>query len=485
MAYGNSLQRRIYYNSPHFLKSTIASVYGWIQQCERYGNVYKEYCDVLRQSQWYRNDQLEEIQFGRVKELLTHAKTHCEYYKHLFKECKFEPQQMRSFSDIRGLPLLDKETVRTRIGEIIPDNVAEYRVRWAHTSGTTGTGLQFPLSSECFQREYAFKWLQYLWGGIREGDRFAYCMGHPVAQQDRQTPPFWVYDYTNKSLLLSSYHLSDRNVPYYLSELEKYQADLIVGYPSSVYLLAIANERYGQRVRPRAVYTASETLFDFQRATIEESFGCKVFMWYGNSEMCANIVECERGKYHLKLEHSYVEVLNGRNQVVSEGEEGRLVCTGFGNYAFPLIRYSVGDVVVLSKQETCECGRGGRLVDRIEGRTEDYIVTPDGRVVGRLDHLFKDVTHVRLAQIEQNEVDEIVIRIVKDVKYNSEDEHDIVKQTRLRLGSNMRVRFEYVDEIGRTSSGKYRFIISNIQNKSTFWDVIRCRSTTRGKLPPS
>jgi phenylacetate-CoA ligase len=290
----------------------------------------------------------------------------------------------------------------------------------------------------------------------------AFCSGHPVASATRGRPPFWVYDYANNWLLLSSYHLSEKNLRSYIFELERFQPALLSGYPSSIYLLALANEYYGRRVHPRAIYTASETLFDFQRVRIENSFGCKVFVWYGNSEMCCNIVECEKGKYHLKLEHSYVEFLDNRDRPAEIGQEGRLICTGFGNYAFPLIRYSIEDIAVLSDEESCLCGRGGRVVQEVLGRTEDYIVTPDGRFVGRLDHLFKDAVHVKLAQIIQNRIEEVIIRVVKDRDYSRKDELEISQEAAVRLGPFVEINFEYVNEIPRGSSGKYRFVISNI-----------------------
>jgi len=353
---------------------------------------------------------------------------------------------------------------------MIPDNLSQHEPRWVHTSGTTGTGLQFPISSECFQREYAFRAVHYLWGGIQEAGRYAFCSGHPVTYYDRQRPPFWAYDNANNWLLLSSYHLSEKNLPRYIDELDKYRPVLLAGYPSSLYLLALANQRLGRKVHPRAVYTASETLFDFQRRAIESSFGCKVFMWYGNTEMCANIVECERGKYHLKLEHSYVELLGSDGRPACAGEEGRMVCTGFGNYATPLIRYDVGDVAIESKQQSCECGRGGVIIERVVGRTEDYVLTPDGRFVGRLDHLFKDAIRVRHAQIVQDQVDEVTIRIVKDRGYTKIDEDEILREALLRLGSSISVRFDYVEEIPRTKNGKFRFIVSNLKR-----EAVSCR----------
>jgi phenylacetate-CoA ligase len=88
--------------------------------------------------------------------------------------------------------------------------------------------------------------------------------------------------------------------------------------------------------------------------------------------------------------------------------------------------------------------------------------TPDGRFIGRLDHLFKDVHHIREAQIIQTRLDELVLRVVKADGFNSNDEQIILKEARMRLGDAMSIRFEFVDAIDRTAAGKFRFIVSQL-----------------------
>ena len=51
------------------------------------------------------------------------------------------------------------------------------------------------------------------------------------------------------------------------------------------------------------------------------------------------------------------------------------------------------------------------ILDEILGRIEDYIITPEGRFVGRLDHLFKDAKYVKNGQIVQNDIEQVIIRI--------------------------------------------------------------------------
>jgi phenylacetate-CoA ligase len=245
------------------------------------------------------------------------------------------------------------------------------------------------------------------------------------------------------------------------------------GYPSSIYLLALANEHCGKVVHPRAIYTSSETLFRFQREAIQRSFGCKVYTYYGNGERAGFIAECPEGSLHVKLDHSLVELVNDKGEDASPGEIGRLICTAFGNVATPLIRYNVGDTAILSSVQECPCARGGMLIEELTGRTEDYVVTPDGRFVGRLDHLFKDSVKVRAAQIVQDKVDTILIRIVKEHDYSSRDESEILREATSRLGDDIDIDIEYVSDIERAKSGKHRFIISNLSEKRIYGRGIR------------
>ena len=238
--------------------------------------------------------------------------------------------------------------------------------------------------------------------------------------------------------------------------------DLINGYPSSIYLLASYLNTQGIiSVRPKAVYVNSETLFDYQRASLESAFGCMVFNWYGNTEQTGHIVECEKGALHIKSDHSLIEIIREDGESARPGEMGEIVSTGFGNYATPLIRYATGDMACISDRR-CSCGRSGPIVEVLMGRVEDIVVTPDGRHVGRLDHVFKDMFNVLEAQIVQNTVDVVCVRMVKRPGFGEADMHLLERELRLRLGSIIQLKYEFVDRIPRLPNGKFHFVISKV-----------------------
>src|SRR6202008_3961893 len=114
--------------------------------------------------------------------------------------------------------------------------------------------------------------------------------------------------------------------------------------------------------------------------------------------------------------------------VLETNAEGAAIGTGLRNYAMPFIRYSTGDAIECSEGE-CECGRPFGLVRSIEGRMEDYIVTPNGSRVGRLDHLLKGAEGVAEAQIVQDDPAVVRIRVVRGKGYSVETEHSIRRES--------------------------------------------------------
>ena len=438
--------KRLYDSLPVWMQGLAATVVGAGYFRQKYGRVFHEMLETLGRNEKKSRDELRRDQQQASKRLLAYAVQHVPYYR----EQKFSPETLGDW------PILEKKTIAAAPEKFLSDEFSPGELRELHTSGTTGTPLVVRFSRDYHQMEMAFRWRHKAWAGVPFLSSSAYLSGHPVVPASQTRPPFWRVDRIEKRLLCSSYHLAPQNLPSYVEALTRFAPDLVHGYPSSLYVLAqYMTEKNVQSVRPRAVFTASETLLEFQRATIEAAFGTQVFNWYGNTEMTCNIVQCAAGHLHYRTDYGVLELLS----------DGAMICTGLNNRAMPLIRYRVGDRAVAA-EGTCPCGVAFPLIGRVEGRIEDYVRTPDARMVGRLDHLFKDVQHVREAQVVQTRLDEIVLRIVRTDGYSPQDEQIVLKEARQRLGHAMQVRFEYVDAIERTAAGKFRFIVSHLPRES-------------------
>jgi phenylacetate-CoA ligase len=127
----------------------------------------------------------------------------------------------------------------------------------------------------------------------------------------------------------------------------------------------------------------------------------------------------------------------------------------------PFIRYRVGDTTI-PKEGKCSCGRGGHLVECITGRTEDVIITPDGRYISRLDFVFKGLVNVEEAQLIQEDRHHLRVRVVQRSGFTSQDTLHILSNLRERLGNEIQIVIEPVEHILRTSTGKFRYVISKV-----------------------
>lgn len=463
LSYNARWLKNLYDRAPAPAQTLLTSAYGFTHQRKVRGRYYFPYLAQLQQSQWHSFDQLQTSQNESLRRFIAYAYAHSPYWRRVFNEHAIAPDSIKSEEDLRRLPVLEKETLRASVDEIVTDDFQTKNFVSAHTSGTTGKALHLKLSVEAWQREYAFRDLHRSWGGIVPGDETATFAGHPVMPTKCMTAPFWRRNWPEHQTLFSSQHITPDTLPFYAAELIRLQPQLIHGYPSALYLVALyLNEEAIETVRPKAVYTHSETLLDYQRAAIERAFNCKVFNWYGNAELAGNIVECEAGSLHVKMEHSVVEVLRDDNTPADPGETGELVCTSFGNRATPLLRYRTGDAAVLS-DKTCSCGRAGSIVEMIVGRVDDIITTPDGRRVGRLDHVFKDTLHVAEAQIVQEQIHSLRVRLVKRPGFDESELKLIEKELRLRLGDAIKLEYEFLDRIPREPNNKFRAVVSNLQ----------------------
>ena len=121
---------------------------------------------------------------------------------------------------------------------------------------------------------------------------------------------------------------------------------------------------------------------------------------------------------------------------------GEILATGFSNLGMPFLRYRTGDVATLRMDPPESVSRGRPVIDAIDGRIEDYVVTPDGRRVGRMDHAFKNARALRELQIVQKTPEAILLRVVPAEAFNARARSEIEGELRSRLGHQIRIDFE-------------------------------------------
>ena len=98
----------------------------------------------------------------------------------------------------------------------------------------------------------------------------------------------------------------------------------------------------------------------------------------------------------------------------------------------------------------------------VDGRIEDFVVTPDGRRVGRLDHIFKEQRDVAEAQILQETQEAIEVLVVPLASWKADSERSLLKEIRSRLGEEIGVTVRQVDAIPREANAKFRAVKSRV-----------------------
>ena len=453
------LATRLYFRAPAWVQSALLSTYGLVLRRRRYGGEHREFLRQLLETQWWSGDRIEELQLDLLNRQLA-AAARVRLYRG-----KGLPARIDDMIQLSSMPLLEKDELRRPRNELIGATVSPRDLVEIHTGGTTGKPLSVYCTPAVLQKNYAFFERFKRWAGIGFRDRTATFAGRTIVPPGQQDPPFWRYNYTSRTLLLSSYHISERTLPVYVEALRRFRPALIDSYPSSIEPIAQQVLREGQSaLRPRAVITSSETLYPRVRASVEKALGCSVYDHYGAAEMAALITQCEHGQYHVNPEFGVVELLRDGRQV-GPGQSGEIVATGFINDVMPLLRYRTGDWAVLGSEE-CPCGRSFPVVERLEGREDDVLITPDGRRIGRLDPIFKSVKSFYETRICQTAADHVRVEVVPARDYEATDEDVLRTELSRRLGPNMEIELVQVKSIPRTRSGKFRAVVNEIGSSS-------------------
>jgi phenylacetate-CoA ligase len=401
-------------------------------------------------------------QWEGLVRVIERASAHVPYYRFLPPVVDTGDPATSIEKTLANIPPLEKAVYRARSRDFVGRDVPARRLLQRSTSGTTGTALPVWHTTERIAEGHAAVWRQRRAFGVRIDDPVINFTGQVIVPLTQQEPPFWRRDYLSGMTFFSMYHLSPSNLPAYIDAIHRAPASYIHGYPSVLHLVSramVEADRCVPAGQLKGVFTHSESVLAFQRDTIEQAFGAPVRDYYHSTEEAVSMTACHLGRLHVDMEYGIVEV-----EPVEETEEwvqGPLLVTGIGSVSTPFIRYRIGDVGTRLKQP-CECGRPGDVFLDIDGRIEDYVATPDGRLVGRLDHIFKQQYEIEEAQIVQEELGSIEVLVVAGTGFGERQRKTLEREVHARLGAEIRVDIREVETIAREPNGKFRAVKSRV-----------------------
>ncbi len=418
-------------------------------------------------------------QWRRLQRLLRFAGERVPLYRDKFRAAGLCPDEVRTPQDLRRIPPLTKDEIRRSFPDRILDPDRRFDPgRMGQTSGSTAESLHFVRPDRTYQRE--------LFNAVFLRTRSVtnlpilvlatpHCTAASCGLAEGQAEDLWV---SRLYAVPALRHLegiialpSTRNVlsaPHgYMERLaeimDRFAPFVLIADP--VYLGAFARYlRRSGRPAPQARHIVStyELLTPSLGELLRGTFGCEVFTQYGGSEVLDVANECERHRLHVMTENVYVEALRD-GRPAGPGEVGRAVLTDLGNYAMPLIRYEIGDVIEPG-HGPCPCGRNSPTLAAVHGRAGDLIATADGGLLSPLqaDAAFRGAANLAAYRLVQRGANDFGVRLLPDDPARTVDVDGVLARCRRMLGERSRLEGRIVDEIPPERSMKYRFVYSQV-----------------------
>ena len=165
---------------------------------------------------------------------------------------------------------------------------------------------------------------------------------------------------------------------------------------------------------------------------------------------------------HLTADDIVVEIVDEQGQVLPAGKAGEIVVTHLSTNDFPFIRYRTGDIGVLGST-ACKCGRGLPILQDIQGRSTDFVVASDGTVMHGLSliYILRDLPGIKAFKVIQESRALTRVLLVTENGFPPNASQQIIEGFKRRLGQDVSVVVDLVDNIPSEKSGKFRYIISH------------------------
>lgn len=431
---------------------------------------------TFERTQWFTPEEQTLYQERLLRRIVEHAYRYIPYYQNLFDHIRLKPHDIRRLSDLNKIPILTKEILSARFKTLEATNSRAFRPQVLSTSGSTGRRIEFLVDRPSNILEFVYYWRHWNWAGYRLGAPFAEFSSIFFLQGGEKSRLASHHQRLTNRLLLNSLSMSHATVRDYVRAIRKHRPLFLKGLPSVLYYFSLFLREQGLTdISFQAVFSTGETLLPRYRNLIEETFSCKVYDSYGHMERTVAVSECPRGGLHINPDYGILELIpqdslradftreGGSKCDRGAGYSARVVGTSLYNFSMPLLRYEVGDMVRVDSEKKCACGRQFPLVDALEGRQSEAIMTPEGEVITAAFLVFEEVPDILEGQIVQESLNHLHVKIVPAPSFSKASEVRLKSRLQMLVGHTAQITVERCDSSGllRANSGKVLTVVSN------------------------
>ena len=452
---------------PEFTKKLFRKIAGLFPANLTLGRKYWKIRSFIDQSESFSKNEIDAYQLKKIKEIVSYAYENVPGYRMLYEQENIKPKDLQSLNDFKFFPTVSKELIRDNLKDFTSTKISIFNKEFTSTGGSSGIPFGFFRTKLNNYSEPAYIHSGWKRSGWTVNNKSVVLRGEFVGSRDN----FSYFNEKTRELLLSSYYLMQETYEDYIKKISKKDFKYLHAYPSSAFIFAdliIENDDCG-RFPFEIILLGSENIYNFQIEKIKKAFPLsKINHWYGHSEQAILAQMCEFSeKYHISPTYGYTEILDSNFNEVSKGFSGKLVGTSFWNYATPFIRYVTDDIAQKGEFGCKKCGRQHQLIDKIEGRKQEIIISKKGRYISMAamnmhTDVFKNVAQFQFFQQEEGRID---LRVIPKKDFSVKDELKIYNEVKKKLGDGFKLDIKLTEKINLTPSGKYRFLDQRLELK--------------------
>jgi len=319
-------------------------------------------------------EDLHKLQEDRLRSVVRFVYAHSSFYRQRFEEVGVVPEDIKELSDITKLPFTTKIDLRNTYPTGMFCLPGDWVVRYHVSSGTTGkpTVVGYTQGDIDMWTDSLARALTSI--GLGRGDVIQVGYGYGLF-----TGGLGLH-YGAEKIGATVLPIGAGNTERQIELMQDLGSTAIACTPSYFLYINEVAQKMGVSIRDdtklKAGIFGAEPWSDETRKRIEEATGIKAYDIYGASEMSGPLfTECHlQNGIHIWADLFLIEAVDPKTgEQVDDGEQGELVVTTLDKWAFPLIRYRIGDLTIVNN-EPCECGRTHPRIMRILGRTDDMII---------------------------------------------------------------------------------------------------------------
>ena len=308
----------------------------------------------LKKTEFFSDVELDCLQTSKLRRLLTHAKTTCEYYSGILAEVDTENFNL---DDLVTLPVLSKTTLRKNTNTFYSSVFCVDDLIESETSGSTGEAFIFYRDKGWDASHRAAIWRGLNQYNVQPWDRNLYLWG-------------FVFDAKNK-LKIRFFDFLQNRFRLFQIDRDEIKANLnkikgvkyVSGYSSVIdTLVKIAEDSNISFPNIKLLKGTSEKIYSSYQKRAKRVLGIPIVSEYGAAETGIIAFTCPEGENHTIRENVIVECI-----------DGRAVITNLDSFSLPIVRLDLGDYIELVNQD-CPCGRHSQIVADVLGRVGVSIV---------------------------------------------------------------------------------------------------------------